>query len=192
MWERILPSSLVYYKNPLTQNLTFHAVRSSSVWTHSLLHFNLGDIRTRLLLRKKFSLIYLIVLCIVMYVCAILSLLKIHRDHPCIWSGTMFRAHFSLHNGLELVWTMVWNSSNQCSLRSGTRLTRGDFERTSSAQRPRSRWPEQSDPWSDESRAHKCSRCARITWYGKGFERTFVWTMFWNLPDQSPLFSGTV
>ena len=135
MWERILPSSLVYYKNPLTQNLAFHAVRLSSVWTYSLRHFNLGDIRTRLLLRKNifFSLIYLIVLCIVMYVCAILSLLKICRDHPCIWSGTIFRAHFSLDNGLELVWTMVWNLSDQGSLQSETRLIRGGFERTSSA-----------------------------------------------------------
>ena len=57
---------------------------------------------------------------------------------------------------------------------------------------PRSRWPDRSDPWSDEFRAHTCSRCARITWSEKGFERTFVWTMVWNLPDQRPLCSGTV
>ena len=68
------------------------------------------------------------------HVCAILSLLKICRDHPCIWSGTIFRAHFSLDNGLELVWTMVWNLSDQGSLRSGIRLSSGVFERTSSAQ----------------------------------------------------------
>ena len=57
---------------------------------------------------------------------------------------------------------------------------------------PRSRWPDRSDPWSDEFWPHTCSRCARITWSGKGFERTFVWTMVWNLPDQRPLCSGTV
>ena len=45
------------------------------------------------------------------------------------WSGTR------LGNGLELVWAMVWNLSDQGSLRSGARLIRGDFERTSSAQR---------------------------------------------------------
>ena len=136
MWERILPSSLVYRENPPTQNLALHAVRSSSVWTYSLRHFNLGDIRTRLSLRNFFfSLIYLTVLCVVMYVCAILSFLKICRDRPCIWSGTIFRGHFSLDNGLELVWKMVWNLSDQGSLRSGTRLIRGGFERTSSAQR---------------------------------------------------------
>ena len=28
---------------------------------------------------------------------------------------------------------------------------------------PMSRWPDRSDPWSDEFRAHTCSRCARIT-----------------------------
>ena len=98
-------------------------------------YFNLGDMWTRLLLRIFFSLIYLIVLCIVMYVCAILSFLKICRDHPCIWSGTIFRAHFSLDNVLELVWTMIWNLSDHGSLRSGTRLIRGGLERTSSAQR---------------------------------------------------------
>ena len=60
------------------------------------------------------------------------------------------------------------------------------------AQLPRSGWPDRSDPWSDEFRAHSCSRCARITWSAKGFERTFVWTKVWNLPDQRPLWSGTV
>ena len=45
---------------------------------------------------------------------------------------------------------------------------------------PRSRWPDRSDPWSDDFRAHTCSRCARITWSGKGFERTFVWTLAWS------------
>ena len=57
---------------------------------------------------------------------------------------------------------------------------------------PRSRWPDRSNPWSDEFRAHTCSRCARITWPGKGFERTFVWTMVWNLSDHGSLRSGTV
>ena len=128
------------YKNPLTQNLAFHAVRSSSVWTYSLRDFNLGDIWTRFGTSGKyfFSLIYFTFLCIVMYVRAILLLLKICRDHPCIWSGTIIRAYFSQDNGLKLVWTMVWNLSDQGSLRSGTRLIRGGFERTSSA------------PWSDQ------------------------------------------
>ena len=95
----------------------------------------LGDIWTLLLLRKNFlSLIYLINLCIVEYVRAILLLLKICINYPCKWSGAIFRAHFSLDNGLELVWTMAWNLSDQGSLRSGTRLIRGGFERTSSAQ----------------------------------------------------------
>ena len=57
---------------------------------------------------------------------------------------------------------------------------------------PRSRWPDRSDPWSDEFRAHTYSRCARITWSGKSFKRTFVWTMVWNLSDQGSLRSGTV
>ena len=67
-----------------------------------------------------------------------------------------------------------------------------DFLLNKLTREPRSRWPERCDPWSDEFRAHTCSRCARITWSGKGFERTFVWTMVWNLPDQRPLCSGTV
>ena len=37
----------------------------------------------------------------------------------------------------------------------------------------RLRRPDQGDLWSDHHRAHACSRCARITWSGKGFERTF-------------------
>ena len=36
------------------------------------------------------------------------------------------------------------------------------------------------------------ARCIRITWSGKDFERTFVWTVVWNLPDQRSLWSGTV
>ena len=50
---------------------------------------------------------------IVMYVCAIISFLKIWRNHPCIWSRTILRAHFNVDNGLELIWTMVWNLSDQ-------------------------------------------------------------------------------
>ena len=69
------------YRNPLTQNLAFHAVRSSSVWTYSLRDFNLGDIWTSLLLRIIIFFIYLIVLFIVICVRAIISLLKICRDH---------------------------------------------------------------------------------------------------------------
>ena len=57
---------------------------------------------------------------------------------------------------------------------------------------PRSRWPDRIELWSDHLRAHTCSRCARITWSGKGFKRTFIWTMVWNLIDQRPLCSGTV
>ena len=62
------------------------------------------------------------------------------------------------------------------------------YEKVQRQTLPRLRWPDRSDPWSDEFRAHTCSRCARITWSGKGLERTFVW----NLPDQRPLCSGTV
>ena len=59
---------------------------------------------------------------------------------------------------------------------------------------PRSRWPDRIELWSDHLRAqaHTCSRCARITWSGKGFVRIFVWIMVWNLPDQRPLWSGAV
>ena len=57
---------------------------------------------------------------------------------------------------------------------------------------PKSRWPDRIELWSDHLRAHTCSQCARITWSGKSFERTFVWSMVWNLPDQRPLWSGTV
>ena len=49
-----------------------------------------------------------------------------------------------------------------------------------------------SELWSDYLRARTRSRCARITWSGKGFERTFVWTMVWNLPDQRSLRPGMV
>ena len=59
-------------------------------------------------------------------------------------------------------------------------LNMNQFEEDESLVIPRSRWPDRSDPWSDEFRAHTCSRCARITWSGKGFERTFVWTMVWD------------
>ena len=59
---------------------------------------------------------------------------------------------------------------------------------------PRPMWPDRIELWSDLLRAQAltCSRCARITWSGKCFERIFVWTMVWNLPDQRPLWSGTV
>ena len=67
---------------------------------------------------------------------------------------------------------------------------------------PRSRWPDRSDPWSDEFRAHTCSRCARITWSGKGFERTLSgqWSgtclirghFVLGRSDQRSLWSGTV
>ena len=65
---------------------------------------------------------------------------KVWDRRPAPWnlgpgSGRIFRAHFSLYNGLELVGTMVWNLSDQGSLRSGTRLIRGGFKRTSSALR---------------------------------------------------------
>ena len=56
----------------------------------------------------------------------------------------------------------------------------------------RSKWPDRIELWSDHLRAHTCFRCIRFTWSGKGFERTFVWTMVWNLPDQRPLWSRTV
>ena len=126
------------YKNPLTQNLAFHAVRSSSVWTYSLRDFNLGDIWTRLLLKNIFFIdkFYCFMCC---HVCSCNTFaLNICRDHSCIWSGAIIRAYFSQDNGLKLVWTMVWNLSDQGSLQSGTRLIRGGFERTSSA------------PWSDQ------------------------------------------
>ena len=57
---------------------------------------------------------------------------------------------------------------------------------------PWSKWPDRIELWSDHLRAHTCSRCARITWSVKGFDCTFAWTMVWNLPDQRPLWSGTV
>ena len=136
MWERMLPTSFVYYKNPPTQNLAFHAVRSSSVRTYSLRHFNLGDKRTRLLLRKFFFFIdisYCFMYCHVC-LCNKFVIEDLQRSSmQMVWDNIW--AHFSLDNGLELVWTMVWNLSDQGSLRSGTRLIRGGFERTSSAKR---------------------------------------------------------
>ena len=46
---------------------------------------------------------------------------------------------------------------------------------------PRSSSPGRSVFWSDHIRAQTWSRCARITWSGKSFERTFAWTLIWPL-----------
>ena len=43
------------------------------------------------------------------------------------WSGTTFRAHFSLDNGLELITTRVGLFSDRRSFRSETCVIRGDF-----------------------------------------------------------------
>ena len=57
---------------------------------------------------------------------------------------------------------------------------------------PRTRWPDRSDLSSDHLWTHACSRCARNTWSGADFERTFVWTMVWILSNQRSRRSVTV
>ena len=80
----------------------------------------------------------------------------------------MFRVHFSLDNGLDLVCTMVWYLSEQRSFQSGTGLIRGGFERTSSSQ------------WTS-SRLYSDQRSLRsgMVWLGGISSVTSNWAGFW-------------
>ena len=65
-----------------------------------------------------------------------------------LWSETKFWAHFSLDNGLELVWTMVWNLSDQ-------RRLRAHFEGTMIFERILV-WSEVTSVWDDLIRGPTC------------------------------------
>ena len=121
------------------------------------------------------------------FYCASTKLLRLFSSN--LRAMFIFSTHFLIfliHIRVCLNVKKNFKTCRKCGIALGLRMSKlgsdGDLDI------PRSRWPDRSDPWSDEFRAHTCSRCARITWSGKGFERTFVWTMVWNLPDQRPLF----
>ena len=50
----------------------------------------------------------------------------------------------------------------------------------------------QTDVTPDQTSFERTHDPGALELHGLGFERTFVWTMVWNLPDQRPLCSGTV
>ena len=93
-------------------------MRSSSVWAYSLWHLSLGDIRTRLLLRKNYFFHWNILLFYVL-TCMLVQYFR-------CWRPTKIIHEYDLGQYFErtLVWTMVWNSSGHWS---GTCLISSHF-----------------------------------------------------------------